>query len=306
MRFAISIPQLDTGRFDAEGVKAYLARAEELGFESGWTLEQAIGPTPLIAPLQLLAYAAACTERLRLGVAVLVSSLHDPLHLAGAVTALDRLSHGRVEIGVSAGGGFRNFAAFGVDRATFVASFTEGLQLMKAAWSDEPRISFAGRFRQLDDVPIQPKPVQRPHPPIWFGASAPTSIARAVRYGDGFFGAGSSPTSAFAEQVRMVRRELDAQGRATFAIAKRVYLAVDDDPARARERVLTGLHRVYGDMRGIEDVPVAGTPEDVARELREVIDAGAAMILLNPLGADVAEDRDQMERLAAEVLPQLA
>jgi alkanesulfonate monooxygenase SsuD/methylene tetrahydromethanopterin reductase-like flavin-dependent oxidoreductase (luciferase family) len=75
MRFAISIPQLDTSGFDAAGIKAYLARAEELGFESGWTLEQAIGPTPMIAPLQLLAYAAACTERLRLGVAVLVSSL---------------------------------------------------------------------------------------------------------------------------------------------------------------------------------------------------------------------------------------
>jgi alkanesulfonate monooxygenase SsuD/methylene tetrahydromethanopterin reductase-like flavin-dependent oxidoreductase (luciferase family) len=260
----------------------------------------------MIAPLEMLAYAAACTERLRLGVAVLVSSLHDPLHLANAVTALDRLSSGRVEIGVSAGGGFRNFAAFGVDRATFVASFTEGLQLMKAAWSDEPRITFAGRFRQLDDVPIQPKPVQRPHPPIWFGASAPTAIARAVRHGDGFFGAGSSPTTAFAEQVRTVRRELDAQGRTTFGIAKRVYLGVDDDPARARERVVAGLHRIYGEMRGIEDVPVTGTPEDVARGLREVIDAGAEMILLNPLGATVAEDREQMERLAAEVIPQLS
>jgi probable F420-dependent oxidoreductase len=308
MRFAISIPQLDTSGFDAAGIKAYLARAEELGFESGWTLEQAIGPTPMIAPLQLLAYAAACTERLRLGVAVLVSSLHDPLHLAGAVTALDRLSHGRVEVGVSAGGGFRNFAAFGVDRATFVANFTEGLQLMKAAWSDAPRISFAGRFRQLDDVPVQPKPVQRPHPPIWFGASAPTSLARAVRHGDGFFGAGSSPTAAFAEQVRTVRRELAEQGRdpATFGIAKRVYLAVDDDPARARDQVRTGLHRIDGDMRGIADVPVTGTPEHVVTGLREVIDAGAAMILLNPLGVDVAEDRDQMERLAADVIPQLS
>jgi alkanesulfonate monooxygenase SsuD/methylene tetrahydromethanopterin reductase-like flavin-dependent oxidoreductase (luciferase family) len=179
---------------------------------------------------------------------------------------------------------------------------------MKAAWSDEPRISFAGRFRQLDDAPVQPKPVQRPHPPIWFGASAPTSIARAVRHGDGFFGAGSSPTAAFAEQVRTVRRELAEQGRdpATFGIAKRVYLAVDDDPARARERVLAGLHRIYGDMRGIADVPVTGTPEHVATGLREVIDAGAAMILLNPLGADVAEDRDQMERLAADVIPQLS
>src|SRR6476660_9582426 len=98
MGFAISIPQLDTGSFDASGVKAYLSRAEELGFDSGWVLEQVIGPTPIIAPLELLAYAAACTERLRLGVAVVVSSLHDPLQLANSITAVDRLSHGRVEV----------------------------------------------------------------------------------------------------------------------------------------------------------------------------------------------------------------
>ncbi len=138
MRWSISIPQLDTDGFDGPGLKAYLARAEELGFEAGWTLEQAIGPTPLIAPLEILAYAAACTERLRLGVGVLVSSLHDPLQLASSITAVDRLSHGRLDVGVAPGGGFRKFAAFGVDPETFVARFTEGLELMKAAWSDEP------------------------------------------------------------------------------------------------------------------------------------------------------------------------
>jgi probable F420-dependent oxidoreductase len=307
MQLAIAIPQLDTGTFDAQGVKAYLARAEEVGFQAGWVMEQSIGPTPLIAPLEMLAYAAACTERLRLGVAVLVSSLHDPLQLASAVTAVDRLSHGRVEVGVSPGGGFRDFAAFGVDRETFVARFTEGLQLMKAAWSDEPRLTFHGRFRQLDDVPIQPKPVQRPHPPIWFGGNAPKALARAVRHGDGFLGAGSSTTEAFIEQVGIIRRELDEQHRdpAGFAIGKRVYVAVDDDAERARTQVHDGLRRLYGGMPGIENVPVFGTPEDVVRGLRVVKDAGAEMIVLNPLGANVDEDREQMERLAADVVSQL-
>ena len=306
MRFAISLPQLDPDRFDADGFRDYLRRAEELGFVSGWVQEQAIGPAPLIAPLELLAYAAACTERLRLGVAVLVSSLHDPLQLAASITAVDRLSHGRLDVGVAPGGGGRQFEAFGVDPATFVASFTEGLQLMKAAWSDAPTVTFHGRFRQVEEMAIQPKPVQRPHPPIWFGARVPRALARAVRHGDGFLGAGSATTEDFAEQARIARAEAAAQGKPGFRIAKRVYVAVDDDREVAHRQVLDGLARIYGRSPALERVPVWGTPEDVVRGLRAVVDAGAELLVLNPAGPDVATDREQMERLAAEVVPALA
>ncbi|RFZ71431.1 LLM class F420-dependent oxidoreductase [Mycobacterium liflandii] len=307
MRFSIAIPQLDTDGFDAAGLRAYLARAEELGFEGGWVLEQIIGSSPLLAPLELLAYCAACTNRLRLGVAVLVTSLHDPLQLASSVTAVDRLSNGRLDLGVAAGGGSRKFAAFGVDRATHVSYFTEGLQLMKAAWSDEPRVRFHGRFRDVDDLPIQPKPVQRPHPPIWFGGRAPKALARAVRHGDAFLGAGSSTTADFATAVTTLRHELAEQGRdpAGFTIGKRVYLMVDDDPERARERVLAGLRSIYGKMGGLDAVAVAGTPDDVTRGLAEVIATGAQTLLLNPVGPDVGQNHEQMERLAAEVIPRL-
>lgn len=308
MRFSIAIPQFDSEAFDDAGLRSYLTRAEQLGFEGGWVLEQTIGAAPLLAPLELLAYCAACTERMRLGVAVLVSSLHDPLQLASAITAVDRLSHGRLDVGVAPGGGRRQFAAFGVDPDTFISYFTEGLQLMKAAWCDDPRVTFHGRFRDVDDLPIQPKPVQRPHPPIWFGGLAPKALARAVRHGDSFLGAGSSTTEAFAGAVQVVRRELAEQNKdpAHFTIGKRVYLMIDDDAERARERVLAGLHRIYGNMPGVDAVPVSGTPNDVARGLREVIHAGARMLLLNPVGLDVAENREQMDRLATEVIPRLA
>jgi alkanesulfonate monooxygenase SsuD/methylene tetrahydromethanopterin reductase-like flavin-dependent oxidoreductase (luciferase family) len=310
VRFSISIPQRAADGFDAEGTTSYLARADELGFEGGWTLEQIVAPAPSLAPLQLLSWAAAHTTRLRLGVAVLITSLHDPLQLASAITAVDQLSHGRLDVGVGHGGNFRPFSAFGIEKATFVSYFTEGLELMEAAWSDEPTVTFHGRFRDVDGLPIQPKPVQRPHPPLWFGGSAPKAVARAVRLGDAFMGAGSSTTASFAEAVKIVRRELDEQGKdaTQFRIAKRVYLTIDDDAARARERVLTGLHRIYGDLPGIDfaAVPVFGTTDDVVRGLREVIDAGAEMILLNPVGENAVEDRQQMERLAAEVIPQLS
>ncbi len=309
MRFSISIPQLDYDRFDDAGLKDYLARAEELGFEGGWTMEQVVGGSPQIAPLQLLSYAAACTTRLRLGVAVLITTLHDPLQLAWAVTAVDRLSHGRLDVGVGHGGKQRPFEAFGVQRETFLRYFTEGIELMKAAWSDEPTVTFHGRFRDVDRLEIQPKPVQRPHPPLWFGGTAPKALARGVRLGDAFLGAGSSTTATFVEAAATVRRELDEQGRdaTAFTIGKRVYVTVDDDSDLARERVVAGLHRIYGTgMRGIEDVPVSGTPDEVVCGLREVIDAGAEMILLNPVETTVAGNREQMDRLAAEVIPRLA
>jgi alkanesulfonate monooxygenase SsuD/methylene tetrahydromethanopterin reductase-like flavin-dependent oxidoreductase (luciferase family) len=310
VKFSISIPQRAENGFDAEGTRSYLARAEELGFEGGWTLEQIVGPAPSLAPLELLSWAAAHTTRLRLGVAVLITSLHDPLQLASAITAADQLSHGRLDVGVGHGGNFRPFSAFGVEKSTFISSFTEGLELMKAAWSDEPAVTFHGRFRDVDGLLIQPKPVQRPHPPLWFGGSAPKAVARGVRLGDAFMGAGSSTTANFAEAVKVVRRELDELGRdpTQFRIAKRVYLTVDDYAARARERVLAGLHRIYGDLPGLDlsAVPVSGTPADVVRGLQEVVDAGAQMILLNPVGATAGEDRDQMERLAADVIPLLS
>src|SRR5437764_4273117 len=224
MRFAISIPQYvgDDG-FDAAAFRSHLRRAEELGFESAWTQEQVLGSARTLSPLEAMTYAAACTERLRLGCAVFVTPLHNPVHLAKGITTLDCLSGGRVEVGIGTGGRARPFAAFGIDPEGLVARFTEGLALMRACWT-EPEINFDGRFWQLDGARMEPKPVQKPHPPVWIGGSHPAALRRAARLADGFIGAGSQPTTAFAEQSRLVHDELARQRRdpATFRIAKRV------------------------------------------------------------------------------------
>ena len=142
------------------------------------------------------------------------------------------------------------FSAFGVDRESYVARFNEGLRLMRALWT-EPTVNFEGRFWQLNGAAMEPKPFQKPGPPVWFGGSHPAALGRAVRHGDGFFGAGSNSTEQFAKQVQIVRAELADQGRdpATFPIAKRVYIAVDDDAERARERMRAALDRLYGFFR---------------------------------------------------------
>ena len=305
-RFAISIPQfVADGTFDPGAFRTYLTRAEALGFESAWTGEQVLGTMSHLGPIETMTYAAACTERLRLGCMMLVSPLYSPLHLVKSLGSLDHLSQGRIEVGVGTGRRVRMFSAFGVDPATLVARFTEGLRLMKALWT-QPRVDFQGRFWQMKGAAMEPKPFQKPSPPIWFGAGHPDALRRVVRLGDGFFGAGSSTTAQFVDQVRVVRGALAASGRdpASFPIAKRVYIGVDDDPERARRRVTAALEDLYGyfGMSGLEASAVAGSPDDCVRGLSEVAAAGAQLILLNP----VFDEAEQMERLAADVVPQVA
>ncbi|MGO9971356.1 MAG: LLM class flavin-dependent oxidoreductase [Solirubrobacteraceae bacterium] len=304
MRFAISIPQYaSAGRFDAEAFRAHLRRVEGFGrFESAWVQEQVIGAAGSLAPLPTLAYAAACSERLRLGCAVFVLPLHNPVHLAKAISSLDCLSHGRVEVGLATGGRGRPFDAFGVDVDRPVARFNEALALMKACWT-EREITFDGRLWKLLSATMEPKPVQKPYPPIWFGGSAPAGMRRAVRHGDGFMGAGSQTTAQFTEQVKVIREELRAQGRdpATFRVGKRVYVHVENDAARGRQRLADALTGHYG-RGGWSEHVLAGPPEACAAGIRAVADAGAELVLLNPL----LDDAQQLERLATEVIPALS
>ena len=227
MKFAIAIPQFYAdGEFDPTSFREYFARAEELGFESAWTQESTLGFGPQLSPIEAMTYAAACTERIRLGCVVFVSTLHSPVHLAKSLSTLDQLSRGRIEVGVGTGGRGRPFAAFGVDPARYVSRFTEGVNLMKALWT-EPRVTFHGEFWQLENAPMEPKPFQKPYPRLWFGGASEPALRRAVRMGDGFFGAGSSTTAKFAEQVQIVRGALAEAGQAadSFPIAKRLYVS---------------------------------------------------------------------------------
>jgi probable F420-dependent oxidoreductase len=305
MRFAIAIPQFYAdGEFDPAAFRSYLTRAEELGFESAWTQEGVLNVGPQLGPIETMTYAAACTERLRLGCVVFVSTLHSPVHLAKSISTLDQLSRGRIEVGVGTGGRGRPFAAFGVDPARYVARFTEGIELMKALWT-EPRVTFQGKFWQLENAPMEPKPFQKPFPPLWFGAASEPAVRRAVRMGHGFFGAGSSTTARFAELVQMARKALVEEGRPIedFPIAKRVYVGIDEDADRARERMNAALESIYGQrIPSIEAAAFAGPAADCARELRQVVAAGAELILCTAL----FDQAEQMEQLAAAVIPELS
>ena len=158
MRFAISIPQLYAdGEFDPTAFRNYCAGVEQLGYHSAWAHESLLSASPQLSPVEMMTYAAACTQRLRLGCAVFVSTLHSPVHLARSMATLDQLSGGRVTAGVGLGFGTTSYPTFGLDTARPVARFRESLRVLRALWGEE-KVDLQGDFWQLNGVAMEPKP----------------------------------------------------------------------------------------------------------------------------------------------------
>jgi probable F420-dependent oxidoreductase len=303
VELAVAIPQTFlTGQVDRAGIRAFLARAESLGFHSAWVVEQIIGKIPSLEPVALLAYAAAVTERLRLGSAVLLSALRSPVHLAKSLASLDHLSGGRLIVGVGLGGNPKVYPAFGIPATRRAARFAEGIRLMKRLWT-EPRVTFDGEFWTLEHVAMEPKPLQKPHPPIWFGAHHPDALRRIVALGDGFMGAGSISTEQVAQEVKLLRGLLGEAGRdpESFPIAKRVYIAIDRDRARGLRRLGEWFGAFYGRPELAGQVAVGGDPDECLDGLARVVQAGARLLMLNP----VFDEGEHLERFASELAPKL-
>ena len=299
----VAIPQtVLQGGFDVPKLRAFLARAEALGFESAWVVEQILGGIRSLEPVTLLTWAAACTERLRLAPAVLLTALRSPVHLAKALSSLDHLSGGRLTVGVGLGGNPKIYPAFGLLAARRAARFAEGLRLMKRLWTEE-RVTFDGEFFKLQNASMQPKPLQKPHPPLWFGGHHPNALKRAVELGDGFIGAGSVSTAGFLEEIALLRRLLKDAGRdpASLPLGKRVYIAVDEDRARAGRRLAEWFGAFYGKPELAAEVCVWGGPEECVDRLGEIVAAGVGFLMLNP----VFDELEHLELFASRIAPKL-
>src|SRR6266516_4732465 len=170
LKLGISLPQGSRdGSIDITTVRDFARQAEAAGF----------------------AYLSAITTRIRLGTAVLVTNLRNPIQLAKELSSVDHLSGGRITVGVGLGGNTRMYAAYGLTEDRRVARFIEGVKVMKALWT-QPSATLSGEFFQLDGVTMEPKPLQKPHPPLWFGAHTEAAQRRSVSQGDGWMGAGST------------------------------------------------------------------------------------------------------------------
>jgi probable F420-dependent oxidoreductase len=271
---------------DPSWMGAFAQHADAVGFESLLTVEHVVVPVgyestypysetgrmPLPEdvdipdPLDLLAWIAARTERIRLGTGILVLPEHHPLQLAKRVATIDRLSGGRMFLGVGVGWLREELEAVNVDPASRGARTDEGIEALRAIWAEE-EVSFAGTYARFDRVRSHPKPVQ-PSVPILVGGHSPAACRRAGRLGDGFFPLGLAGAALDAAVAQVAEAAL-AAGRSPEDVPLTMggLLGEGTSQAAIEEAVRRGAERV-----------VLSTRIDDLDQLRRDMDAAVAAV----------------------------
>jgi probable F420-dependent oxidoreductase len=301
VKLGIALPQgFPDGNIDMDLIRRFSIRAEALEYSDLWVSDQVIGKLPILEVTTQLAYVAALTSKIRIGTSVIVSNLRQPVQLAKSLSSLDNLSGGRLNVGLGLGTTTKAYSAFGLDPEHRVSRFIEGIGVMKALWT-QSSVDFKGTFTQLEGISMEPKPVQKPHPPLWFGARVQDSMRRAVKYGDGWMGAGSGTNEDYMREIGELKVILAAEGRdpATFPMSKRVYFAIDSDEARGMERLRTWIGSYYGNPDLANKWAIVGSASVIAEKLAELVEAGATHLMLNP----VFDEIEHLEIIAEEIAP---
>ena len=187
MKFGIRIPN-DGPLVSADNLRTLATTAEGLGYDSVLVHDHVLVPdsswNPFFDPLVTLSYLAAATESVKLGTSVLLLPLRNPVILAKQIATLDQISNGRVLLGVGVGYLKDEFETMDVPFGRRGKITDEYLTVLKELWT-KPKTTFQGKFIKLRNVESYPKPIQKPHPPIWIGGSSEAATIRAVKFGNG-------------------------------------------------------------------------------------------------------------------------
>jgi len=258
-------------------------RAEALGYHSLWTIERILWPvnpqvpypvTPdgklpepykhVLDPLDALTFAAAQTKKITLGTSVLDIPYYNPVLLARRLSTIDFLSNGRVRVGLGLGWSKDEMDATGADMKTRGARADEFLQVLKAIWTTSPA-EFHGKFFQVPKSYIYPKPVQKPHPPIYLAAFAPPALKRLATMADGWNPV-AIPAAGMAQMFDQIKQMAKDAGRdpSSLAMVVRANLELTDQPL-GKERMI-----------------FSGTVDQVAEDVEACAGIGASEVFFDP------------------------
>lgn len=277
--------------------------AEALGYHSLWVFQRLLyalhprndyPPLPgqpwpkaferAMDPIITLAFVASATRRVRLGTSVLIMPFYQPIVLAKQLATLDVVSGGRLDVGLGIGWSEDEYEAVGVPFRQRGRRADEFIACLKAIWTQDV-VEFAGEFYRVPAAKVEPKPLQKPHPPITVGGYSPVIIKRAVTLGDGFNG-GNVPLSRVAPMVKELREAAAIAGR---------------DPARLHV-VSRGTYEVHSAPQGKERRPLRGSLAEIREDVQRYAEAGLTELFLEPNfqpgGAELSRVLGEMEALA--------
>jgi probable F420-dependent oxidoreductase len=280
-------------------IRGTAVRAEELGYASVWVSDHVVVPTANIVnfgetvfdPLVTLAAVAGATGRVRLGTTVLIVPYRNAVVTAKMLASLDALSGGRLTVGIGAGWVAAESAMLGVPFTERGAMTDEYLHAMQVLWTSRTP-SFEGKYTQFRDLVFEPKPVQKPHPPIWVGGHSRAALRRTVAFGAAWHPINRPPAELRAGRMELLRLCQAAGRSSTPAITLRNDVRI----LRPGEAAPASAHagRV-----------IAGEVSAVVDQLTELADCGVEELVLEFLAADGADLDGQLRAFAEHVRPRM-
>ncbi len=268
MKLGFTLPQVGPAA-SPEAIIQVARRAEELGYDSLWVLERLLYPlrpqspypvTPdgslpeayktVLDPLQVLTFAAAHTSRIALGTSVLVMGYRNPVPLAKSLATIDVLSGGRLRVGMGQGWSKDEYDATGASLKDRAARGDEVIQVLKAVWTTDP-VEFQGKFFQVPRSIINPKPVQKPHPPIYLAAYTPGAMKRVATMADGWIPTGV-PAEGMAQMMDGIRGMAEQAGRdpSSLSMVVRANVDVTNEPLGDQRGIFSGsLDQIKSDIQ---------------------------------------------------------
>jgi alkanesulfonate monooxygenase SsuD/methylene tetrahydromethanopterin reductase-like flavin-dependent oxidoreductase (luciferase family) len=289
-----SVAQLGSGAAYAE----FFQQVEALGLDAIWTEDRIFHSANILDSVMLLAWAAANTQRIQLGTAVMVLNLRHAAVVARQATTLHHLSGGRLALGVSLGGRPDEYHGLGVPMERRVAVFRESVAVLRQLLTGQP-VEHHGQFFQLQDATVRPAA----EVPIYMGGRAEGALRRAGQLADGWIMGPFGTVQEFQQAWRMVQDAARVVGKDPDALVagRLLYIAVDEDRDQAREMLRFFLHGYYGPTFDVDQHAIFGPPREVSARLKEQVDAGITHLMLGVPTLDLAH----LHRVAKHVAPVL-
>jgi len=255
-----------------QNIRHVAVLAEELGYSSLWTFQRLLHPVDeewgpvyhaVLDPIAALSYVAGMTTRIRLGLAIVNMPFYAPIVLSKALTTLDIVSEGRLDVGLGLGWSPQEFEAVGVSSARRGKRGEEFISALTATWTDS-EVEFHGEFYDIPRSRVDPKPVQVPHPPLLMGGSADVALRRIGRLADGWISSSRTDLTTIGQSIGVVKAAATEAGR---------------DPDRLRF-VVRGVVALTSEPPP-ERQPLQGTGDQIRADLTALADQGVTEVFLD-------------------------